>query len=63
MYRKKYFFMCYMLIFQYMTLAKRAHVMNPQVIHFVVNHIFVNHLLFPDFRDTKKAAIRQPSKK
>lgn len=39
MYRKKYFFMCYMLIFRYMTLTKRAYAMNPKVIHFVVNHV------------------------
>ena len=57
MYRKKYYFMCYMLISQYMTLAKRAHVMNLEVIHFIVNYILNILYLFPDCRETKKAAI------
>ena len=57
MYRKKYYFMCYMLISQYMTLAKRVHVMNLEVIHFIVNYILNILYLFPDCRETKKAAI------
>ena len=47
--RKISFFMCYMLMFQYIPRAKQTIVMNLQVIHFHVNDVsfsFPGHSIF-----------------